>query len=274
MIPAAQFAQEETEQFHWHSDHLKNACEAFKSDGCLWLEEIFPTAFINKLHAKFVQDYNQYFEDRNYPNALTVGDKRFMITVEIESLFNDPLLYAHPLITAFMSQVLGCEFKLGSFGVVVSLPGAADQQIHRDHAALFGTRIDDFLPSFAITMILPLVDLNEITGTTRMWRKSHLGSYWDLNPETDFGKRDYQDPYARIGDCLLMDHRLYHSGLANSSNQVRPIIYITYSRPWFRDCANFHKQPPLLINEREYRKVPAGLKRLFPGVVIPSAGRG
>jgi hypothetical protein len=53
-----------------------------------------------------------------------------------------------------------------------------------------------------------------------------------------------------------MDYRLYHSGLANRSDKVRPILYITYFRPWFKDYVNYRKVPSLLFDEAEYEKAP------------------
>jgi ectoine hydroxylase-related dioxygenase (phytanoyl-CoA dioxygenase family) len=89
-----------------------------------------------------------------------------------------------------------------------------------------------------------------------------------VNSETDFEKRDYQDPYANVGDCLLMDYRLYHAGLANKSDKVRPILYITYFRPWFKDFVNYHKHPSLLIDEAEYEKVHPADKQLFSNATV------
>lgn len=45
-------------------------------------------------------------------------------------------------------------------------------------------------------------------------------------------------PGARIGDCLLVDYRLLHGGTANRGNNLRSIVYLIYSRPWFGDYRN------------------------------------
>src|SRR5262249_2791830 len=147
----------------WLPDELQKAYECFKADGCLWLKGIFPPTYLNELRAIFLEEYGHYFDPGNESRsrALEVGDNRLMVPVGIKGSFNNPTLYAHPQICSFMKQALGDDFKLGGFGVVVSLPGALDQHIHSDHPALFGTMIDDFLQNFAVTMIVPLVDLNE-----------------------------------------------------------------------------------------------------------------
>lgn len=265
-----QFDEGETQRGEWRADKLTTACESLRTDGCLWLKEVFPPAYLNELQVSFANSHKHYFDAGNedYQRTLVVGDKRLMIPVEIKGAFNNPSLYAHPLVCSFMKQVLGDNFKLGGFGIVVSLPGALDQHIHSDHPPLFGTMLDDFLPNFAVTMIVPLVDLNESIGTTRMWKGSHFARYHVVNSGMDFDKRDYQDPYASVGDCLLMDYRLYHAGLANRSENIRPILYITYFRPWFRDYVNYRKHPPLVLAESEYEKVPPHFKPLFSNAII------
>jgi hypothetical protein len=258
MLEVIGFGQQEIQTGMWRPDELSKALECFRVDGGLWLKGVFPPAYLNELCATLLEESEPYFDPGNecHPRASKVGDKRLMIPVEIKGAFNNSGLYAHPLVCSFMKRVLGGDFKLGGFGAVISLPGALDQHIHADHPALFGTKLDDFLPNFAVTMMVPLVDLNEFSGTTRMWMGSHLARHRAVNSGTDFDKGDYQDPYASVGDCLMMDYRLYHSGLANRSDKARPILYITYFRPWFKDYVNYRKHPPLLFDEAEYEKTP------------------
>jgi hypothetical protein len=54
-----------------------------------------------------------------------------------------------------------------------------------------------------------------------------------------------QDPVVPLGSCLLLDYSVAHYGRGNRSDRVRPILNLIYSRPWFRDCRNYHLQPPL-----------------------------
>ena len=42
------------------------------------------------------------------------------------------------------------------------------------------------------------------------------------------------------GDALLYDARLLHFGLANRSERTRrPLLYVSFSRPWFQDKQNW-----------------------------------
>ncbi|KAJ1622573.1 hypothetical protein T492DRAFT_885058 [Pavlovales sp. CCMP2436] len=38
---------------------------------------------------------------------------------------------------------------------------------------------------------------------------------------------------------LVFDYRLRHRGLANHSSQPRPLLYLTYAKPFFADATNF-----------------------------------
>jgi hypothetical protein len=62
---------------------------------------------------------------------------------------------------------------------------------------------------------------------------------------------------------LLIDYRLQHGGTANHAKQARPLLYLVYSRPWFRDHRNFKKQSALLTTRASFRKMDAPLKQML-----------
>ncbi len=74
---------------------------------------------------------------------------------------------------------------------------------------------------------------------------------------------DSQRPVVPAGGCLLMDYRLLHGGTANCSDTVRPLLYVIYHRPWFRDYVNFQKQPAVRMSRAEARRVPEAHRALF-----------
>jgi hypothetical protein len=43
----------------------------------------------------------------------------------------------------------------------------------------------------------------------------------------------------------------------------RPLLYIVYSRPWFRDAFNFQKFQPLSLPGRVFDALPARYQPLF-----------
>jgi ectoine hydroxylase-related dioxygenase (phytanoyl-CoA dioxygenase family) len=226
------------------------------------LPEIFPPELIDKLHSSFLATYSRYCTHENHADALLVGNRRVMVTVRLEGPFNDPLIYAHPLILPILKRILGPELILSGLGAVVSLPGSADQQVHRDLSHLFGDEtLDAIIPCYALNLLIPLVEVNEENGMTRLWPGSHAvfdAHYTELAQQMPF-----IDPPLAKGSCLLFDYRLIHLGRANRSPAPRPLLYNTYSRAWFRDPVNYTRQPPLVIPAQEKERIPAEHQRLF-----------
>ena len=46
-------------------------------------------------------------------------------------------------------------------------------------------------------------------------------------------------PCVRKGDVLLFDYRVLHRGLANHSDDARPVAYMVYAAPGASDRHNF-----------------------------------
>ena len=230
---------------------INAAQDLFKTNGVLLIHELFQKAFIAHLHQAFVTRYQSYFEDKDYADALRVGDKRRMLTLDFQEPFNNPELYGNPFLLHLMKELLGPDFVLGSFGAVIALPGADHQHIHRDHPALFEHEALTLeLPSFAITVVVPLIDLTLETGSTRLWKGSHRTSRSEIKD-----RKDSYVPFLPTGSCYLMDYQLLHGGTPNVSPQVRPIIYIIYYRSWFQEAVNYEKQSRLSMGTSNNRKI-------------------
>lgn len=260
MIPTIEFTEEEINSGEMTPEHLQKAVKEYKDSGCLLLKNVFKPGYIKTLNDSFLKKYSQYLKDKNHKDALQVGDKRFQVSLKIEAPFNSQKIYANPLVMPIMKVLLGENCIINAFGSVVSLPGSKLQNTHYDHQFLFeDDEIDPMLPSYAITAIIPLVDITEETGATAMMSKSHRLSS-DLKPE--YGSEALY-PYTSTGSVILMDFKLRHAGQPNLSDQPRPIMYNIYSRPWFRDCENYGKQANVEISKKELGKVSSEYKHLF-----------
>jgi len=259
-IPTIEFDEDEINSGKISTEHLKEAIEKYNEAGCLLLKNIYKPGFIDSLNDNFLKKYNRYLVDKQHDDALQVGDKRFMVSLKVETPFNSQKIYANPVVMPIIEGLLGNDCILNGYGSVVSLPGAQDQNLHYDHPFLFDDEdLDPKLPSYAITTIVPLVDITEETGATVMGKCTHrLPS--DLKPEHGV---EVVYPYTSTGSVILMDFKLRHGGMANKSDHPRPILYNIYSRPWFRDCANYSKQADVEIDKKELGKVAEEYKRLF-----------
>jgi|GEM_PF-468918 len=237
---------------------VRVACRLFKEYGTLVVENAFSRELLERLHGDFLEKYNTALRGKEFSNALKVGPDRYMMTMYIENHLNSPEVFHHRFLQSMFHRLLGHDYVMGSFTAVASLAGAPDMRVHKDHPALFpDDSVSSQLPTFAITVLLPLLGMTAEMGTTRVIKGSHRKS------SEDSALLPHQDPLATAGSCLLMDYRLTHQGLANRSKQVRPVFSLVYNRPWFRDAVNYRKQPPLSISSEEFAKVPAEHQRLF-----------
>lgn len=233
----------------------------FQRHGTLMVKNAIPRDLLASCHREFFGLYDKYLHQQRHDDALRVGDKRFMISLKFSGSFAEPALFASPLVLPILNRLLGKEAILGSLTAVASLPGSANQRMHKDNSALFKDHPDMPTPSFSIAMIVPLVPLNSTIGATRVVKGSHRVN---SKPASDM---DHQDPVVDLGSCFLMDCRLSHRGMANNSDQVRPIISMVYQRPWYRDYLNFKKQKPMDIDADRLNDVPAKLQHLVSWAV-------
>ena len=254
------------------SGTVEYASQRFRSDGALIIEDIVDTALIAQVRRAFAEKYSRYLEDRMHDDALLVGDRRLLITINLEPPFNDPQLFANPYLLSVLEKVLDDGFVLGAFGIVCSLVSAPMQQRHADGGFLFpGSGIDLLLPASAITVGIPLIEMNDVHGTTALW----LGSHRD---KSRVPNEEGINPVVREGSCMLWDFRLSHCGTPNRSVLPRPLLYATYCRPWFLDHLNYGqsnpKQRPLLAKKdfwsglsEQHRRL---LARAQEGMLTPS----
>jgi ectoine hydroxylase-related dioxygenase (phytanoyl-CoA dioxygenase family) len=219
------------------SDTIEQASRGFRTNGALIIENIVDAAFVTETRRAFGERYSHYLDGSEREDALIVGGvRRQLITINLEPPFDDPRLFANPYLLPVISAVLDDGFVLEAFGVVCSLPAAPAQHRHHDGGILFSSGVDRILPAAAITVGIPLLEMNEVHGTTALW----LGSHRDENRANEQGI----EPVVREGSCVLWDFRLIHGGTPNRGALPRPLLYLTYCRPWFVDCKTFGKKNP------------------------------
>ena len=247
-------------------DSISSAVDLFREHGALWLKEAIDPAFISQLLEAYLERYENLSLRELNSRFSKVGDQRYMISVKIKGVFNTPRLYANPILMPILQNLLG-RCVISSFGSVVAFPGAEDQAIHFDHPPLFESEAEcSQLPPYAITVVIPLVDIDYETGSTGIWEGTHksknarqLLQQLSENPTWEGSAQ----PLPRVGDVYLMDYRVIHGGMANQSQTIRPIFYSVYSRPWFRDASNFSDQTPVDLPKKQRKKIPKDWRYLF-----------
>lgn len=246
------------------------SAKTLAQQGFVAFENAVPTDLITQARAEFHDAYLKASEelkaaegaDRQMP-VVRVGHQRWMMTVTLQGAFADRNLYANPQVIETLKETLGDDFILESFGVVLSLPGSKPQHMHRDGPTLFNTGIDPMLPAHAVTVVIPLIEMNEHHGSTELWPGTHRLPNQSADQIKDVQAQTPITPLVREGSAVIWDYRLYHRGAGNLSDTPRPIIYITYSRHWFQDANNWKDGDPLSLGQGFLDQVPEDAKFLF-----------
>ena len=224
------------------------------------MTKMFDPALIEAIHAEYLQQYGD-FADNIDSYCMEVGEGRTMLSIRMQGALLDPALYAHPILISILQGLLGRDLLIDSATCVTAVPGASLQHLHRDHPLLFEDRDDPGRLPYAITVAIPLIDLDESTGTTKLFLGSHLAP----------ADGKFTLPFVSRGGCYLVDYRLCHQGTANRSTRSRPILYLTYSRSWFIDGVNFTHQPRINIAEDDLSSIPQEHRPLFRRVPVTAA---
>jgi ectoine hydroxylase-related dioxygenase (phytanoyl-CoA dioxygenase family) len=260
MVPTVTLSDEEREIGSPKRQTANDATSLFRHFGYLIVENLFETTYIEGVLDYFRKEYPQFYRTAKGSTGIEVSDRRSLTKIPIDGAFKDPAFYAPELLYPILTQLLGDRFIMLTLGAVVSRPGAQEQRIHSDHSPLFDAQeLNRQVPPFAITVATPLIDMNGVTGTTRMYDKTHLRT--GFLSETE--KQHYIEPEISVGSVLLFDYRLQHCGTANRSTNVRPLVCGVYGRPWFRDAANYFRQEALLIPDEVYAQTPERYRKLF-----------
>jgi hypothetical protein len=75
--------------------------------GAMQIDNAIPLDVVATLHDAFMTRYSAYFREDKHPDALRLGDKRYMLTVDLEPPFDDPLLIGVPMVLPIIRELLG-----------------------------------------------------------------------------------------------------------------------------------------------------------------------
>ena len=255
-VAALEVAAEDRSRGSLPSESRRIAERCLIRDGFVQLDGVFDRQFLAALAKAFERRFAGGGEEAMRAAGVEVGPRRYMVPMTFESGSTAVELCANPLSLSLARSRLGEELVLDSVTVVVALPGAGPQHIHRD-PLLPKSLADDCL---AVSLAVPLVALDEAMGGTAYFPGSH--HLPDLDPK----RLDLRRANLRLlgpGSCVLMDYRLFHAGTPNYGDKPRPIVYVVYARPSFTDHANFVGVPRYILPSDELEKIPSELRPLF-----------
>ena len=126
---------------------------------------------------------------------------------------------------------VSAELETSESFCIVSEAGSNDQPWHTDSIPSESLSRHKWTSSLHyIGVLTPLADTDEVCGRTEVLISSHkaLG-----NGATSTGRSAKLS--LKVGDCLVLDGRTLHRGLANRSTNMRKLGFFTYKLPWVDD---------------------------------------
>jgi ectoine hydroxylase-related dioxygenase (phytanoyl-CoA dioxygenase family) len=263
------------------TDTFGHAIGTFLSSGCCVIEDALSQNFVKNAFHKATQDLELLEEElgnlrqkaiqqQNTNLLAQVGrgdfrelvfrdggrrDVRFQLDrfpFSAQGLVYNPIIF--PLVKALLG---GGDICLLYAGVMWAKPNndiSEPQKWHGDGGHLFD---HTDLPPHCINVFYPLVDLSTENGCTEFVPGSHRLRHFDSTIETTFGL------CCKIGGAVLFDYRLKHRGGSNISQEPRPVLYLAYSKPFFRDTGNIRSESSLIYSKSI--SSPPWVSRMLPG---------
>lgn len=204
-----------------------------RRDGVVVLDRILPSTVIDDLRVSVLTRHPEFADKGCLTDHQDNGEGRFIAPVAISRTVWDSGLLTSPALHALARATLGADWVFDAFGMLMAFPGCADQRLHRDGETLFPeTALGAILPPFALTVLVPLVDVSEGEGQTAFVPGSHR------YPPGAMDGEELATPLSR-GSILVWDFEILHRGIGNRGPAPRPALYLTLSRPFWTDMANF-----------------------------------
>lgn len=260
---------------------LRRIQNGMKRDGAVAFGGLFPLPLVKKLRAEVLRRHESG-ELRERGLVRDIGG-RYAALLPFEGPFLSPAFYANPKVLDLVSSLLGTDWRIGSLETVIALPGSSRQHQHIDGPIRFDRAVRgkkrgykgdlSDLPPYAVTLCLPLCDVEEDNGPTAIWPGSHRTALRAKPPGLREIAREFPEAHmtGKLGRSFLFDYRVFHGGTPNLTPEARPILMFVFTRSWFRDPNLADVHPRVIITPRSLAKVPERHRRLF--ALAPAARR-
>jgi ectoine hydroxylase-related dioxygenase (phytanoyl-CoA dioxygenase family) len=167
-----------------------------------------------------------------------------------EEPFSNTEVVDNKILMSVVRSLLGNDAVLLYAGLILSFPSSSDQPWHQDGLMLFSQDElpeDVHLPAYALNVFIPLADVTEDMGPTEFSVGSHRAKEGEKAMQHILNQQEYKaniiGPTLKRGDALIYDYRICHRGTQNlSTDKTRPMLYLMYARPWFREHINFGQE--------------------------------
>jgi hypothetical protein len=223
------------------------ACALFDVAGMVILRGAFPLPVISSFAsacAERLHTLRQVTQEKGVDDVLYKGDGfsevRSRTVGRVDYTVPDvqkALLRSSPLFHPLLSALLGTDHKLMRCGCVNATPHPHHQAWHSDgghvdpptHASASSSFLAS--PPYCVNVFLPLIDMTHMHGPTEFAPGTHTRKSSALTLKIA--------PCLPKSSCIIADFRLGHRGMANRSEEDRPLLYLNYARSWYEDSVNF-----------------------------------
>jgi ectoine hydroxylase-related dioxygenase (phytanoyl-CoA dioxygenase family) len=250
-------------------------------DGAVAFGNLFPKPLLKRLRSVVMRRHDSG-ELRANGLVRDIGG-RYAAVLPFEGPFLAPEFCANPRLVEMIASLLGTTHCIGSLEAVISMPGSSRQHQHIDGPLRFDRSIGGTkrrfqgdlsgLPPYAVTLCVPLCDVDEDNGPTAIWRGSHKTALRARPPGEREIAREFpvEHMVGDFGRSFLFDYRTFHAGTPNLTPEPRPVLMFVFTRSWFRDPNLADVFPRVVITKRNLRRIPERYRYLF--MLAPAARR-
>ena len=252
-----------------------------KRDGAIAFGNLFPLPLLKKMRALVTRRHDSG-ELRECGLVRDIGG-RYAAVLPFEGPFLEPKFYANPILTEMLAALLGTDHCIGSLEAVISMPLSSRQHQHIDGPIRFDRAIGKTkrrfqgdlsdVPPYAVTLCVPLCDIDEENGPTAIWPGSHRTALRPRPPGAATIARGFPEEHmaGEFGSSFLFDFRVFHGGMPNLTREPRPILMFVFTRSWYRDPNLADVFPSVVITKRNLERIPDRYRHLF--ALAPAARR-
>ena len=253
-LSAGKVSKEEAKRITVKAKNWEECASVFLENGVVQMEELFERSRIGEAFELATRNFVDVLRVlRKKKRKLGKGTKhgfaeivkrtkgRFEMLHGMRDVY-EKLLSSNATLNRFLKRVLGSDFHLVYADLLISFPGAADQQWHVDGPHRAGAQ--EHYPPDILNVFVALDDIDVSMGPTeirpgthkltRNIKKQVLGAILTkkLRPKVCSG--------CKCGDALVFDYRTLHRGVANLSSRPRPVLGLVFGRKEYKaDKLNF-----------------------------------
>lgn len=252
---------------------VRRVASAMARDGAVRLSGLYPRPLLNRIRKEVLRRH----ESGELKARAVVRDigGRYAAVLPFKGPFLERAFYANPALHSMLGGLLGPDYRISSLETVISLPGSSAQHQHVDGPIRFdrllGGKKEPYagdlsgLPPFAVTLCVPLCDLDEENGPTAIWRGSHRAALRARPPGAAEVERRYPVELMSgpFGQAFFFDFRVFHGGMPNYSREPRALLMFVFTRSWYRDPNMADVSGGLVLSPRDYARIPDRHKPLF-----------